>query len=72
MNQFWIPTKILLREVNYSEAKWITSKVTTLNSTFCGSEFTQDISNWDIGKAVNVRDMFFDCPIKEQYKPKFT
>jgi surface protein len=33
--------------------------------------FNQDISQWDV-KNVNYRDdIFFDCPIEEEYKPKF-
>ena len=33
--------------------------------------FNQDISAWDVSKVNKKDEMFNNCPIKEQYKPKF-
>ena len=35
-------------------------------------KFNKDISSWDISKVSvkNMEDMFKDCPIKQNYKPK--
>ena len=37
---------------------------------FC-KKFNQDISNWDVSKVRYKIAMFYNCPIKEEYKPKF-
>ena len=34
-------------------------------------EFNGDISNWDVSNVKDYDDIFFNCPIKEKYKPKF-
>ena len=52
---------------------WDTSKVTNMEWMFRHAEsFNQDISNW---KVNNVKNHIFafdgNCPIKEEYKPKF-
>lgn len=31
--------------------------------------FNQDISNWNVKKVKYQRDMYYNCPIKEEYKP---
>ena len=36
----------------------------------CNS-FNQDLSGWDVSKVTDMVGMFDDCPIKEEYKPKF-
>ena len=33
------------------------------------TSFNQDLSKWDL-KGKNTKDMFSDCPIKDEYKPK--
>jgi hypothetical protein len=33
------------------------------------TSFNQDLSEWDLTKK-NTIDMFKDCPIKDEYKPK--
>ena len=39
---------------------------------FYGCEsFNQDISGWDVSKVQYKTWAFLDCPIKEEYKPKF-
>ena len=37
---------------------------------FAHSKFDGDISNWDVSKVVNMRDMFDDCPL-EKNPPKW-
>jgi surface protein len=35
------------------------------------SKFNQDISKWDVSNVTQMDDIFYKCPIKEEYKPKF-
>ena len=51
-------------------SKWDVSNVKNTSNMFRKSKFNQDISNWKINKNCDIDDMFFDCPIKEEYKPK--
>ena len=52
-------------------SKWDVSKVMYMSYMFwCCSSFNQDISNWDVSNVINGL-MFYNCPIKEEYKPKF-
>ena len=51
---------------------WDTSNVTDMSQMFHTAEsFNQDISGWDVSKVTNNAYMFENCPIKEEYKPKF-
>ena len=59
-------------DFNGNISKWNTSRVTNMNKMFAWSKFKQDISNWKIRKDCDVRDMFKDCSIKEEFKPKST
>ena len=34
-------------------------------------DFNQDISGWNVTKVKSFEDIFDNCPIKEEYKPKF-
>ena len=34
-------------------------------------DFNGDISQWDVSNVKDYDDIFFNCPIKEKYKPKF-
>lgn len=34
------------------------------------SKFNQDISNWKINEDCDVEKIFYNCPIKEEFKPK--
>ena len=51
---------------------WDVSKVINMSYmfAFC-KKFNQDISNWDVSKVRYKIAMFYNCPIKEEYKPKF-
>ena len=52
-------------------SKWdVSNVVTTMHAMFYESKFNQDISSWKINKNCDVRHMFDDCSIKEEYKPK--
>ena len=51
---------------------WDVSKVINMSYmfAFC-KKFNQDISNWDVSKVKFKTYIFLNCPIKEEYKPKF-
>ena len=51
---------------------WDVSNVTDMRFMFewCES-FNQDLSKWNVSKVRWYSYMFDDCPIKDEYKPKF-
>ena len=51
---------------------WNVSNVTHMSRMFyeCKS-FNQDISSWDVSNVIYKDSIFDNCPIKEEYKPKF-
>ena len=51
---------------------WDVSNVTDMRFMFgyCES-FNQDISNWNVSNVRCRAGIFHNCPIKEEYKPKF-
>ena len=51
-------------------SEWNVSNVDSMASAFYKSEFNKDISKWKINKYCDTHNMFKDCPIKEEYKPK--
>ena len=55
---------------NQDISNWYLSKVKKMDFMFCFSKFNQDISKWKIDKDCNTDDMFEDCPIRDEYKPK--
>ena len=55
---------------NRDISKWDVSKITDMSNMFQFSSFKQNISNWKIRPDCNITYMFFECPIKEEYKPK--
>jgi surface protein len=55
---------------NRDISKWDVSSVETMETMFVHSQFNQDISGWDINKKCSRANIFKDCPIKDEYKPK--
>ena len=57
---------------NQDISDWDVSNVTNMTFMFywCKS-FNQDISKWNVSNVRNNYCMFDNCPIKEEYKPKF-
>jgi len=56
---------------NGNISKWNVRKVKDMYAMFFDSSFNRDISTWKVNDKVCHDDMFLDCPIKEEYKPKF-
>ena len=53
-------------------SNWDVSNVTDMSYMFCYCKnFNQDISKWNVSKVRYKIDMFDNCPIKNEYKPKF-
>ena len=60
---------------NKDISKWDVSNVIKLSQMFLGSEFNQDISKWNLSSLrfmldSDIKNIFKNCPIKEEYKPK--
>ena len=50
---------------------WDVSNVTNMEDMFSrANSFNQDLSNWKLKATCETNDIFFVCPIKEEYKPK--
>ena len=58
-------------EFNGDISDWNVSNVREMYETFMNSKFNQDISNWDVSNVTDMQWMFFECPLKDEYKPKF-
>ena len=58
--------------LNKGLSRWNVSSVTNMDAMFrlCSS-FNQDLSKWNISKVRYHSYMFENCPIKDEYKPKF-
>ena len=53
-------------------SNWNVSSVINMSSMFDGyNNFNQDISEWNVSNAKYHAYMFENCPIKDEYKPKF-
>ena len=60
-----------LKSIGYI-SRWDVSKVIYMNSMFSYCYFfNQDISGWDVWNVKDMQYMFYNCSIKEEYKPKF-
>ena len=50
---------------------WNVSNVKDINYMFIEAKsFNQNISNWKLDNVKYIYEIFYDCPIKEKYKPK--
>ena len=60
------------KSFNQDISKWNVLNVIDMSSMFldCKS-FNQDLSNWNVSKVQYNILMFHNCPIKNEYKPKF-
>jgi len=57
---------------NQDISQWDVRNVKNMIGMFEGCiNFNQDLSRWDVNKVENYTNAFKDCPIKEEYKPKF-
>ena len=58
---------------NSDISAWNTETVMNMESMFryCG-EFNQDLSKWNVSRVDFYANMFDQCPIKKEFKPKFT
>ena len=58
------------KSFNQPIGDWKFPKVTDMNRMFYNAtSFNQDLSKWDL-KGKSTTDMFSNCPIKDEYKPK--
>lgn len=57
-------------EFNQDISNWCVDNTTNMYYAFAYSVFDRDISRWKINKDCSVENMFLDCPIKEEFKPK--
>ena len=51
-------------------SKWDVGSVRDMSHMFYKSKFNRDISNWKINPRCKAKDIFYDCPIKNEYEPK--
>jgi len=60
------------KNFNQDLSWWDVSNVINMDGMFnrCKT-FNQDLSGWDVRKVINIDSIFIDCPIKEEFKPKF-
>ena len=56
-------------EFNGDISEWDVSNVINMESMFDNSSFNQDISNWNVYNVRYTRFIFYNCPIKDEYKP---
>ena len=60
------------RDFNGDISSWDVSNVISMNSMFDRCEsFNQDLSKWDVSKVKFKICTFINCPIEDEYKPKF-
>ena len=57
---------------NQDLLNWDVSSVKDMSFMFyCCKSFKQDISNWNVSSVIDTKYIFINCPIKDEYKPKF-
>lgn len=57
---------------NQNLSEWEVINVKNMYAMFYKCEnFNQDLSKWDVIKVEEYEHIFDNCPIKEEYKPKF-
>ena len=60
------------KKFNQDLSKWDVSSVTDMSYMFaCCEYFNNNISNWNVSNVIYNKKIFEDCPIKNEYKPKF-
>ena len=60
------------RSFNQDISSWNISNVKNISYTFCNAtSFNQDISNWNVSNVKISYNIFNNCNIKKEYKPKF-
>ena len=61
------------KSFNQDLSRWDVKNVENMRGMFCECKsFNQDLSSWNVSSVTYHHDnMFFNCPIKEEYKPKF-
>ena len=59
-------------DFNQPIGDWDVSNVVSMSGMFFDAKsFNQDISQWNIKKVKDYDDLYYNCPIEEEYKPKF-
>ena len=57
---------------NCDISRWDTSKVENMAHMFsCAKSFNQDLRKWNVRNVIHNVHIFFNCPIKDSYKPRF-
>ena len=46
------------------------SKITDMSGLFAYSRFIGDISKWKINSSCRTINIFYECRIRDEYKPK--
>ena len=60
------------KKFNQDISMWDVSNVIDMSNMFYGcASFNQDLSGWNVSNVRFNTFIFVDCPIKEEYKPKF-
>ena len=60
------------KSLNKGLSRWNVSSVTDMEAMFRGcSSFNQDLSKWNVSNVKFKGHAFDNCPIKDEYKPKF-